>query len=73
MFLSWIGCLVWLYLLFLAIRRKKMGVNTSGRAILKDELFTEDMSEFERAAAVVSSGKYHMSDAAVDVFPSNNI
>ena len=73
MLLSWLGCLVWLYLLFIAIRRKKIGVNTSGKAILEEELFTEDMSEFERAAAVVSSGKYHMSDAAVDVFPSDNM
>ena len=50
-----------------------MGVNTSGNAILEEELFTEDMSEFERAGAVVSSGKYHMSDGAVDGFPSDNM
>ena len=50
-----------------------MGVNTSGKAILEEELFTEDMSEFERAGAVVSSGKYHMSDGAVDGFTNDNM
>lgn len=72
MFLSWIGCFIWIYLLFLAVKRKNSEVNSSRSDISLDELFTEDMSEFEMAAAVVSSGKYQLSDAAVFVFPGDN-
>lgn len=73
MILSWLGCFIWLYLLFLAIRRKRLGVQANRGDVLEDDVLTDDMSEFERAAAVVSSGKYYISDAAVILSPSNHM
>ena len=38
--------------------------NSSSQAI-ENDLFTEDMSEFEKATAFVNAGRYPYSDAAV--------
>ncbi|KAK8802973.1 hypothetical protein WA588_002132 [Blastocystis sp. NMH] len=60
MFLSWVMCVILLYLVYEANRRKRRSIPN----VNVSELYTDDMSDFEKASTYVSSGLCHMSDGA---------
>ena len=77
MFLEFLGCLFYISLVILAELKRREDIrskyfsapfsklDSSTHPIEEDNLFTDDMTEFEKAVAFVNSGRYHYTDAAV--------
>ena len=72
---TWIATFLLLFLVYKALKRKQMRLTRNNYKCLsfleqKEEndiecIFSDDMSEFEKASAFISSGKVRLSDAAV--------
>lgn len=79
MILDFLGCLFYIGLVILAeLKRRRDAQSTrfypsfseldcSTESVGNSDLFTDDMSEFEKAVTFVNSGRYHYTDVAVIV------
>lgn len=77
MFLEFLGCLFYIGLVILAeLKRRKDAqgtyfypsfseVDASTKPMDGSNLYTDNMSEFEKAVTFVNSGRYHYTDVAV--------